>query len=104
MRTCRQMAALNTNTRYLHPSILEYASALLARTPAPLDTVFFVCTGSEANELAVRLARTHTRKHDVVVVGSAYHGNTSTLVELSPYKFEGKGSVACVCTRACLPV
>lgn len=88
---CRQLATLNTNTRYLHPSILNYAEALLERTPSPLDTVFLVCTGSEANELALRLARAHTNKHDVIVVGSAYHGNTSTLVDISPYKFEGRG-------------
>ncbi len=87
----RQLAVLNTNTRYLHPAILEYAEALLARTPAPLDTVYFVNSGSEANELALRLARTHTNANDVMVVGSAYHGNTTALVEISPYKFEGKG-------------
>lgn len=87
----RQLALLNTNTRYLHPSILNYAEALLERTPAPLDTVFFVCSGSEANELALRLARTHTKRHDVIVVGAAYHGNTTALIDISPYKFEGKG-------------
>jgi 4-aminobutyrate aminotransferase-like enzyme len=52
---------------------------------------FFVCSGSEANELALRLARTHTGREDVVVVDHAYHGNTTSLVSLSPYKFNGPG-------------
>jgi 4-aminobutyrate aminotransferase-like enzyme len=69
-----QMAELNTNTRYLHPTIVEYAESLLATLPPSLAVVYFVCSGSEANELALRLARTYTRKHGVVVVDGAYHG------------------------------
>ncbi|MCB9892434.1 MAG: aminotransferase class III-fold pyridoxal phosphate-dependent enzyme [Planctomycetes bacterium] len=87
----RQMRVLNTNTRYLHDAILEYAERLTALFPAPLDTVFFVCSGSEANELALRLARTATHAEDVLVLDGAYHGNTQALIDVSPYKHAGQG-------------
>jgi 4-aminobutyrate aminotransferase-like enzyme len=87
----RQAAVLNTNTRYLHESLLRYAERLAATLPDPLSVCFFVCSGSEANELALRLARAHTGRRDVVVQGAAYHGNTGQLVEMSPYKFQGPG-------------
>jgi 4-aminobutyrate aminotransferase-like enzyme/Ser/Thr protein kinase RdoA (MazF antagonist) len=87
----RQLATLNTNTRYLHEGILAYAERLSATLPHKLSVVFMVCSGSEANELALRLARAHTGGHDVVVVDGAYHGNTTTLVDISPYKFDGPG-------------
>ena len=58
----RQLGRLNTNTRYLHETILEYTEALTSRLPDPLSVCFFVCSGTEANELALRMARTHTRK------------------------------------------
>ena len=85
------MAVLNTNTRYLHENLVRYASRLCATLPEPLSVCFFVCSGSEANELALRLARTHTNHKDIIVVDAAYHGNTTTLVEISPYKFNGPG-------------
>jgi 4-aminobutyrate aminotransferase-like enzyme/Ser/Thr protein kinase RdoA (MazF antagonist) len=87
----RQMARLNTNTRYLHELLTTYAERLVATLPAPLEVCFFVNSGSEANELALRLARTHTGARDVIVVDGAYHGNTDTLVAMSPYKFNGPG-------------
>jgi 4-aminobutyrate aminotransferase-like enzyme/Ser/Thr protein kinase RdoA (MazF antagonist) len=87
----RQMAVLNTNTRYLHESILRYAERLRATLPEPLSVFFFVCSGSEANELALRMARAHTNGRDVVVVEGAYHGNTAALIDASPYKFDGPG-------------
>lgn len=87
----RQMGVLNTNTRYLHPHIVRLAERLAATLPDPLGVCFFVCSGSEANELALRLARAHTGGTDVVVVEGAYHGNTGALVDLSPYKFRGPG-------------
>ncbi|HEY1434981.1 MAG TPA: aminotransferase class III-fold pyridoxal phosphate-dependent enzyme, partial [Thermoanaerobaculia bacterium] len=87
----RQMSVLNTNTRYLHPSILRYAERLAATLPKPLSVCFFVCSGSEANELALRMARAATGGRDVVVVDGAYHGNTQTLVDVSPYKHGGPG-------------
>jgi 4-aminobutyrate aminotransferase-like enzyme/Ser/Thr protein kinase RdoA (MazF antagonist) len=87
----RQMAVLNTNTRYLHPSIVRYAQSLCETLPEPLSVCFFVCSGSEANELALRLARAHTRGRDLIVVDGAYHGNTAALIDASPYKFDGPG-------------
>ncbi|UCD38989.1 MAG: aminotransferase class III-fold pyridoxal phosphate-dependent enzyme [Fidelibacterota bacterium] len=86
-----QAAVLNTNTRYLHPYLVEYAERLTATLPEPLSVCYFVNSGSEANELAVRMARSHTGRHDVIVLEDGYHGNTQTLVDLSPYKSEGPG-------------
>jgi 4-aminobutyrate aminotransferase-like enzyme/Ser/Thr protein kinase RdoA (MazF antagonist) len=86
-----QMALLNTNSRYLHRYLVEYAARLTAKLPDPLDVVYFVCSGSEANELALRLARTYTGHHDILVLAAAYHGNTGELVNISPYKFNGRG-------------
>jgi 4-aminobutyrate aminotransferase-like enzyme len=87
----QQMRVLNTNTRYLHDSLTEYAERLTATLPPALQVCYFVSSGSEANELALRLARAHTRRRDVIVLEAAYHGNTSTLIEISPYKFDGPG-------------
>jgi 4-aminobutyrate aminotransferase-like enzyme len=86
-----QAAVLNTNTRYLHDKLVKYAQRLCATLPEPLSVCFFVNSGSEANELALRLARTHTKQRDLIVVDNAYHGNTGTLVDISPYKFDGPG-------------
>jgi 4-aminobutyrate aminotransferase-like enzyme/Ser/Thr protein kinase RdoA (MazF antagonist) len=86
-----QVALLNTNTRYLHDNILRYAERLTALLPDPLQVCYFVNSGSEANELALRLARTHTGREDVVVLEHAYHGHTSALIDISPYKFNGPG-------------
>jgi 4-aminobutyrate aminotransferase-like enzyme/Ser/Thr protein kinase RdoA (MazF antagonist) len=86
-----QMRALNTNTRYLHDKLALFAERLIATLPAPLRICYFVNSGSEANELALRLARAHTRRRDVIVLDAAYHGNTTTLVDISPYKFNGPG-------------
>jgi 4-aminobutyrate aminotransferase-like enzyme len=87
----RQMAVLNTNTRYLHESLEQFASELVATLPAPLRVCYFVNSGSEANELALRLARTHTGATDLIVLEAAYHGNTTTLIDVSPYKSDGPG-------------
>lgn len=89
----QQMAVLNTNTRYLHEYLVRYAQRLCARLPEPLRVCFFVCSGSEANELALRLARTYTRRRDVIVADAGYHGNTTELINISPYKYEGPGGV-----------
>lgn len=86
-----QMAQLNTNTRYLHDNIVEYALRLISTLPSPLSVAFFTNSGTEANDLALRLARAHTKAKGVVVIDHAYHGNSPTMVELSPYKFNGKG-------------
>jgi len=87
----RQMAVLNTNTRYLHERLAEYAARLCATLPDPLRVCYFVNSGSEANELALRLARAATGSRETVVVDVGYHGNTTTLVDISPYKFDGPG-------------
>ena len=87
----QQAAVLNTNTRYLHDNIVNYAERLLARFPKELEVCFFVCSGSEANELALRLARAHTGADDLIVIDGAYHGNTATLIDISPYKHDGAG-------------
>jgi 4-aminobutyrate aminotransferase-like enzyme len=87
----RQMELLNTNTRYLSDLILEYAEKLTATLPDPLSVCFFINSGSEANELALRLARAHTKARDLIVLEHAYHGNTTTLIAISPYKHDGPG-------------
>jgi 4-aminobutyrate aminotransferase-like enzyme/Ser/Thr protein kinase RdoA (MazF antagonist) len=87
----RQLRTLNTNTRYLHDSLERFAAALTSTLPAPLSVCYFVNSGSEANELALRLARAYTRQRGVVILEHAYHGITTTLTEISPYKFDGPG-------------
>ncbi len=87
----RQMAQLNTNTRYLHDNIVEYARRLTATLPDALSVVFLTNSGTEANDLALRIAKTYTQANDIIVVDHAYHGNSPTMIELSPYKFDGKG-------------
>lgn len=87
----RQAAVLNTNTRYLHRAILDYAKRLAALFPTPLRVVYLTNSGSEANELALRIARTATGRRDVVAVDWGYHGNTNDLVEISAYKFNRRG-------------
>jgi 4-aminobutyrate aminotransferase-like enzyme len=85
------MALLNTNTRYLHDDLVRYAERLTALMPAPLRVCYILNSGSEANELALRLARARTGREDVIVLESAYHGHTSSLIDISPYKFNGPG-------------
>lgn len=86
-----QMRRLNTNTRYLHETVLAYADRLTALLPDHLEVAYFTNSGSESNELALRLARAATGRPDVACVDVAYHGNTQRLVEISPYKFNGPG-------------
>jgi 4-aminobutyrate aminotransferase-like enzyme/Ser/Thr protein kinase RdoA (MazF antagonist) len=87
----RQMGVLNTNTRYLHDTILRYADKLTSLLPESLSVCYFVNSGSEANELALRLARAYTGQRDMIVLEAAYHGNTNTLIDISPYKHNGPG-------------
>ncbi len=89
----RQMAVLNTNTRYLHEVIGQYAARLCETLPEPLRVCYFVNSGSEANELALRLARAATGSRDTIVIEVGYHGNTNTIVDISSYKFDGPGGV-----------
>ena len=87
----RQMNVLNTNTRYLHDTINRYAERLCATLPAPLSVCFFVNSASEGNELALRLARAYTGQRDMIVLAAAYHGHTTSLIDISPYKHDGPG-------------
>jgi len=87
----RQAAVLNTNTRYLHDTLARYIERLTATLPAPLEVCYLVNSGSEANDLALRLARHFTGRRDMIVLGGAYHGHLTSLIEISPYKFEAKG-------------
>lgn len=86
-----QMAKLNTNTRYLHDNIIDFSQVLLATLPEELSVCMLVNSGSEANELAFRLARNFTGSKQLLTVEGAYHGNTNACVEASPYKFDGPG-------------
>jgi len=80
----RQAAVLNTHTRYLHDGILDYAERLLSTMPDALGHAMFTCTGSEANDLAMRIARAHTSHEGLIVTRFAYHGVTEALAEASP--------------------
>ena len=86
-----QNLKLNTNTRYLYNIINEYSDRLLKTFPKKLNKIFFVCTGSEANDLALRIAKNYTKAKNVLVMNNAYHGHTNSLIDLSPYKFNSKG-------------
>ncbi len=86
-----QSGVLTTNTRYLYSVIHNYSERLLARFPDPLNVCFLVNSGSEANDLALRLARNFTGRNDVVILDHAYHGNLSSLIDISPYKHNGPG-------------
>jgi 4-aminobutyrate aminotransferase-like enzyme len=86
-----QLAVLNTNTRYLQRQLADYSEQLTAQLPDDLSVCFFVTSGSEANELALRLARAHTGARDLVVMDAAYHGHSTTLIDISPYKHAGPG-------------
>lgn len=87
----KQMAILNTNSRYVYSGLADYLARLSDTLPAELSMGFLVNSGSEANELAVRLARSYTGNHDMAVIEGAYHGHTGMLIQLSPYKFRGPG-------------
>ncbi len=80
----RQSAVLNTHTRYLHPGILDYAERILAHFPAELGHLMLTCTGSEANDLALRVARAATGGTGVIITAWAYHGTSEATAALSP--------------------
>jgi len=81
---CEQAGKLNSHTRYLHENVLDYAERLTAKFADELDTAMFCCTGSEANELALRIARIATGGEGLIVTDYAYHGNTKAIHEISP--------------------
>uniref|UniRef100_A0AAR2IWV4 5-phosphohydroxy-L-lysine phospho-lyase n=1 Tax=Pygocentrus nattereri TaxID=42514 RepID=A0AAR2IWV4_PYGNA len=102
-----QMELLNANARFLHDNIVHYAERLAATLPKKLCIFYFVNSGSEANDLALRLARQYTRNEDVIVLDHAYHGHLTSLIDISPYKFrklEGQKEWRCfVFMQAPLP-
>lgn len=87
----RQMTVLTTNTRYLHANLARYLEQLTALLPPELSVIYLVNSGSEANDLALRMARNHTGREDMIVLDHAYHGHTAALIDISPYKFNGPG-------------
>lgn len=87
----QQLGILNTNTRYLYDGLAAYAEKLCATLGEPLNVCYFVNSGSEANELALRLSRAYTGCKDILVLEGAYHGHTTSLIDLSPYKHAGPG-------------
>jgi ethanolamine-phosphate phospho-lyase len=85
-----ELGKIQTNGRFLHPTQQRYLSKLLSTLPSELDTVFLVNSGSEANDLALRIAQQHNtaaKKNDVIVLNHAYHGHTGLLIGISPYKW-----------------
>ena len=87
----RQLGLINTNTRYLHPAQIDFAAALKKRLPEHLTHCYFVTSGSEANELALRLARTYTGARGMIVQEHGYHGHTTGTIDISAHKFNGPG-------------
>ena len=78
-----QVGILNTHTRYLHDNVLVYADRILKTLPGDLDVAMFSCTGTEANELALRIARHYTEGTGLIVTEDAYHGNSHAIAEIS---------------------
>ena len=87
----RQIGLLNTNTRYLHENIIRFSEELLSTLPPKLSVVHLVNSGSEANELAMRMTEAYTGSKEMIAVEVGYHGNTGRSVDVSSYKFDGKG-------------
>ncbi len=86
-----QMGLINTNSRYLHETINDLAKELIETLPKELSVLHFVNSGSEANELAIRMAKAYTGERDVIASQAGYHGSTNMCVDISSYKFDGKG-------------
>ena len=84
----QQISQLNVHSRYLHDTVHIYTEKLLATMPDNIDRLVMTCTGSESNDLALRLARTTTQKKGIIVSEAAYHGNTQMVTEVSPSSFK----------------
>ena len=80
---CRQASTLNTHTRYMHELVLDYIEQLTATMNAPLECAVMTCTGSEANDLALRMARAVTGKTGIIATNHTYHGNSMVVSQLS---------------------
>ncbi len=88
-----QLKRMNSNTRYLHPAQTEFANKILSKLPKELSVCFFVNSGTEANELALRLARAHSGGKDMITPDHGYHGNTTGAIDISAYKFNAPGGI-----------
>ena len=86
-----QFKKLNTNTRYLDKNVLDYAQSIIDSLPKKLSVCFFTNSGSESNDLALRIARNSAKNRNTIVLDGAYHGHTISLIEISPYKYKGLG-------------
>jgi 4-aminobutyrate aminotransferase-like enzyme len=80
---CTQAATLNTHTRYLHKRIIDYSEHLASTMPSGLEVCLYACTGTEANDLAIRMARCITGNQGVIILEHSYHGNSTLISELS---------------------
>jgi len=89
----KQLGELNVHSRYLHSGVMDYAERLLGTLPAALSNITFTCTGSESNDLALRLAARFTGAEGIIVTETAYHGNTQLTGEASPSSLQ-PGSIA----------
>lgn len=87
----RQVRRLNTNSRFVYAELASYAERLANLLPDPLEVVYFACTGSEANDLALRIVRQVTGRQDVLVLDGAYHGNTTAVTGISPDRYDAPG-------------
>ncbi|MDU8928202.1 aminotransferase class III-fold pyridoxal phosphate-dependent enzyme [Alisedimentitalea sp. MJ-SS2] len=88
-----QLKRMNSNTRYLHPAQTAFADKILSKLPDQFEVCFFVNSGTEANELALRLARAHTGAKGIVTPDHGYHGNTTGAIAISAYKFAKPGGM-----------
>ncbi|MGR3615486.1 MAG: aminotransferase class III-fold pyridoxal phosphate-dependent enzyme [Paracoccaceae bacterium] len=86
-----QLKRMNSNTRYLHPAQTAFADKILSKLPDQFEVCFFVNSGTEANELALRLARAHTGSKGMITPDHGYHGNTTGAIDISAYKFNKPG-------------
>ena len=100
----QQTALLNINTRYLHKNIVLYAKELLSTFPPGFSVVHFVNSGSEANELALRMSRVYSGQKEVMAIEVGYHGNTGGTIDISSYKFDGKGGKGAPSQTHLLPI
>ncbi|XP_014244846.1 ethanolamine-phosphate phospho-lyase [Cimex lectularius] len=87
-KSAEQMSILNTNNRFLHDNLVLCAERLSNTFPEHLSVCFFTNSGSEANDLALRIARAYTKQQDIICLEYAYHGHLSSLIDISPYKFK----------------
>ena len=83
----KQIAKLNTNSRYLYNELADYAEQILAKFPSSLTKIYFVNSGSAATDLAIRMAKNHTNLQGVMVMEHGYHGHTQSAIDISDYKF-----------------